>query len=264
MRLSCIALVLIGLLCACDAAIKSDNSVNTSVTVTSSACRSIIFENSEFTDCVAEPQNHEIRLYLNGKNGLPYRSLNALKSALGNKSADVIFAMNAGMYDDAGKPIGYYVENKERIKTLNRKKGGGNFHLLPNGIFSVETDGWHIRTSDDFAENVTARPQYATQSGPMLLIDGKLHPGVSENGVSANIRNAVCINKQGRAHFVISQAAVSFGRLARMMRDTLKCMNALYLDGSVSALWYPAGGRIDDRAQLGPLIAVMKTAKEHK
>lgn len=149
--------------------------------------------------------------------------------------------MNAGMYDDAGKPIGYYVENKQRIKSLNCKKGGGNFHTLPNGVFSLETGGWHIRTSDDFAENVTTRPEYATQSGPMLLTDRKLHPDVSENGVSVNVCNAVCINKQGRAHFIISQGAVSFGRLARMMHDTLKCINALYLDGSASTLWYPAG-----------------------
>jgi prepilin-type processing-associated H-X9-DG protein len=263
-KLSHLSLALIGLLCACGAAVKSNNTAIAANALSSSACRSVIFENSEFSDCIADPQNHDIRLYLNSKDGLPYRSLDALKSALGNKSADVIFAMNAGMYNNAGKPIGYYVENKERIKTLNRKKGGGNFHLLPNGVFSVEADGWHIRTSDDFAENVMERPQYATQSGPMLLIDGKLHPDVSENGVSVNIRNAVCINKQGRAHFVISQGAVSFGRLARMMRDTLKCANALYLDGSVSALWYPAGGRMDGSAQLGPLIAVMKTAKETK
>jgi uncharacterized protein YigE (DUF2233 family) len=251
------------LLCsACDRKADQKSKTVHSKSMTVSACRSVVFENSEFTVCVAIPNNHQIRMYLNDTGKSPYRSLSALKSGLGNNAADVMFAMNAGMYDNAGKPIGYYVENKERLKKLNRKKGGGNFHLLPNGVFSVEKDGWYIRTSDDFADNVTTRPQFATQSGPMLLINGQLHPDISENGESVNIRNAVGIDAQGRAHFVISEGAVSFGKLARMMRDTLKCGNALYFDGSVSSLWYPEGERLDNGARLGPLIVVMKAAKE--
>ncbi len=253
------------LLCsACENSTNQKSKSTQSNATASPDCQSVVFENSEFTDCIAMPKNHNVRMYLNDVSKSPYRSLNALKSGLGNDAASVIFAVNAGMYDDTGKPIGYYVENKVRLKKLNRKKGGGNFHLLPNGVFSVEKDGWHIRTTDDFADNVNTRPQYATQSGPMLLINGQLRPDISENGESVNIRNVVGIDAQGRAHFVISEGAVSFGRLARMMRDTLKCYNALYLDGSVSSLWYPEGERLDSGTALGPLIVVMKAAKEAK
>ena len=105
-------------------------------------------------------------------------------------------------------------------------------------------------------------PDFATQSGPMLVINGKFHPQISANGESVNVRNAVGVDTQGRAHFVISEVPVSFGRLARFMRNELGCANALYLDGTVSSLWYPAGDRQDNDYPLGPLIVVTNAAKE--
>ncbi len=228
----------------------------------SGTCRAAVFEGSEFTRCSALPGKQQINMVLNDDNGTPFRSLRRLEQSLAKKSGNILFAMNGGMFDDEGRPIGYYVEYGKRIKKLNQKAGGGNFHLLPNGVFFGDQSSWQIRTTDYFSENVTTRPDFATQSGPMLVIDGKLHPKIAVNGASINIRNAVGIDADGRAHFVISEVPVSFGKLARFMRDELKCANALYLDGAVSALWYPAGDRQDAGASLGPLIVVTKAAKE--
>jgi uncharacterized protein YigE (DUF2233 family) len=164
------------------------------------------------------------------------------------------------MYDEEGEPIGYYVEDGERHHTLNRNAGAGNFHLLPNGVFYGTGGDWHVTTTDDFAEHVTSRPEFATQSGPMLVIDGKLHPAFDEDGQSTKLRNAVGVDAVGRAHFVISEAPLSFGKLARYFRDRLETPNALFLDGSVSALWDPARERIDETVPLGPLIVVEKRA----
>ena len=163
--------------------------------------------------------------------------------------------MNGGMYDDAGKAIGLAVIDGRQIHTLNRKRGLGNFHLLPNGVFSAEADGWHVRTSDAYAAANPAA-QMATQSGPMLVIGGALHPAFSRDGDSRYIRNAVGIDRAGKAHFVISERAVSFGLIARLFRDRLGCPDALFLDGSVSALWDPAADRIDSTVDLGPLLVV--------
>ena len=223
-----------------------------------SACETTRFESSEFTHCTAVPGRHAIRTVLAGPDGAPLRDLRRLAETLGADAGAVAFAMNGGMYDDAGKPIGYYVESGKRLHTLNRVPGGGNFGLLPNGVFSVEPDGWHVRTADAFAAKVRRRPAYATQSGPMLVIAGKLHPKIAADGESRNIRNAVGVDRAGRAHFVVSDTAVSFGRLARMMRDQLGCPDALYLDGSVSAVWDPATGRIDRTVPLGPLVVVAR------
>jgi uncharacterized protein YigE (DUF2233 family) len=223
-----------------------------------SACRSVIFEDSSLTHCLAVPSRHRISTALAEGDGENYRSLSALAGARDPET--VAFAMNAGMFDDEGDPIGYYVEDSERLKTLNTQDGEGNFHLDPNGVFFGSGDKWEIRTTADFLANVSERPDFGTQSGPMLVIDGKLHPEISTDGESRLIRNSVGIDAKGRAHFVISNAPISFGKLARFYRDELSVSNALYLDGNVSALWNPATGRLDSGAAIGPLIVVEKRA----
>jgi uncharacterized protein YigE (DUF2233 family) len=229
--------------------------------VAGGTCRAMVFEGSEFTTCTAVPGEQNVDTELNDNNGMPVRTLARLANDNANKKSPVMFAMNAGMFDEEGKPIGYYVENGKRLKKLNQNQGGGNFHLLPNGVFFGSGDRWQIRTAQDFADTVTKRPDFATQSGPMLVIGGAFHPQISANGQSLNIRNAVGIDRQGRALFVISEVPVSFGRLARLMRDRLHCANALYLDGTVSSLWYPAGDRLDTGYPIGPIVVVKTTKK---
>jgi prepilin-type processing-associated H-X9-DG protein len=96
----------------------------------------------------------------------------------------------------------------------------------------------------------------------MLVIDGELHEAFEPDGDSHKIRNGVGIDDAGRAHFVISEAPVSFGKFARYFRDVAKTRNALFLDGSVSSLWDPARGRMDGRAPLGPLIVVERKGRQ--
>ncbi|MFZ9396215.1 MAG: phosphodiester glycosidase family protein [Erythrobacter sp.] len=227
---------------------------------TDSACRAVEYEGVPLTHCVADPARHSISTMLADPSGKLYRSLATYAAALGNQAGTVAFAVNAGMYDEEGKPIGYYVERGERLKELNRADGEGNFHLKPNGVFFGSEGKWQVRTADDFYANVGDRPQFGTQSGPMLLIAGKLHPELQDDGPSRAIRNGVGVDAQGKAHFVISDAPVSFGQLARFFRDELKVQNALYLDGSISALWDPPSQRLDSGPPIGPLIVVTKRA----
>lgn len=223
-------------------------------------CSAVIFERHRFTHCIAVPGKHSIMTHVTSSDGLIYRGFGRLQDDLGGRN--IAFAVNGGMYDVLSKPIGYYVEKRERLHSLNRNKGMGNFHLLPNGVFFGGSDtNWQVLSSDQFVERISKRPEFGTQSGPMLLIDGALHPQISENGTSLKIRNAVGVDAAGAAHFVISDEAVSFGALARMMRDIAKTSNALFLDGTVSALWYPASKRMDDLYPLGPLIVVTKLPK---
>jgi uncharacterized protein YigE (DUF2233 family) len=225
-----------------------------------SPCRVEQFEGIPLTHCIAEPARHRIGMVLGPADGAPYRSFAALAAAVPRRAQQVAFAMNGGMYGEDGRAIGYYVENGERQHGLNRGKGGGNFHLLPNGVFYGTGSRWAVRATDDFARTVKKRPEFGTQSGPILVIAGKLHPRISEDGESRYVRNAVGVDAAGRAHFVISEAPLSFGKLARYYRDRLKVREALYLDGNVSALWDPAAARMDDTVPLGPLIVVTKAA----
>lgn len=228
----------------------TDTPTPTPTIAADSACEKVTFEGVTLTHCIADPAQHSIAMVL----GAPYRSFARLAEARGDDLP--VFAMNGGMFDDAGKPIGYYVEGGNRTKELNTNDGAGNFHMKPNGVFYGTGGEWRIRTSESFLANVADRPQFGTQSGPMLLIDGKLHPEITEDGPSKLIRNGVGVDRKGRAHFVISEGPISFGRLARFFRDVADTPNALYLDGSVSALWDPASKRMDNRAPIGPMIVV--------
>jgi len=223
-------------------------------------CQQVEFENSSFTQCIADPAHHHMSIRITGSNGIIYRGFAGLQKDSDQPS--VAFAVNGGMYNLQGVPIGYYVENGERLYKLNRRNGAGNFHLNPNGVF-FGTDGkWQVMTSDDFAINVRQRPDFGTQSGPMLVIDNEIHPKFAKNGQSQYVRNAVGVDENGIAHFVISDAPLSFGKMARFMRDKARTPNALYLDGHVSALWDPYANRMDKRFPLGPLIVVQNARKD--
>ena len=221
-----------------------------------SACSTVTFEDAKLTHCIADPAKHRIVMDLGPDGGAPFRGLANLAAARSAEAAPVAFAMNGGMFDGEGKPIGYYVEGGTRRKELNRNDGSGNFHMKPNGVFFGTGGKWQVRTSEDFYSNVGDRPEFGTQSGPMLLIAGKLHPEITDDGPSRTRRNGVGVDRQGRAHFVISEGPVSFGKLARYFHDVAKTPNALYLDGAVSSLWDPARERMDSLAPIGPIIVV--------
>ena len=219
-------------------------------------CVSLTFEGDDFTVCTARAGEDGISLSLRGADGKPHRRLSRLKSDLGEAAGKVRFAMNAGMFDVRGAPIGLYIENRRQMKAVNTRDGFGNFHLKPNGVFWVGGDGKaHVSATDAYVAQ-KPKPVWATQSGPMLVIDGKLHPKFDDDGDSRHIRNGVGVTEAGDTLFVISDAPVSFGKLARLYRDQLKCDDALYFDGAVSSLWAPSLDRLDARRNLGPMVVV--------
>ena len=221
------------------------------------ACEARSFEGSAFTLCRYDPARHRLELFSRGEDGRPIRSFAALEAHLGGRADGLLFAMNAGMFDEEGRPIGLYVADGEEKRGINFKEGGGNFHLMPNGVFAVDAKGRPlVMTSKDFAAR-RPKVRWATQSGPMLVIGGKLHPAFDKDGESRHVRNGVGACGKDGAWFAISEEPVSFGRFARLFRDDLGCRDALFLDGAVSSLWEP-GSRQDLRAPLGPMVAVFR------
>ena len=220
-----------------------------------SHCSAQAFDGSRFTVCRAP--GGSIELVAAAPDEQPVRRFDALEATLGDRAATVAFAMNAGMFDDAGRPIGLAIVNGREVQAVNRRQGGGNFHLMPNGVFQVTRDGKaSVVTTEKWKPSRDIRT--ATQSGPMLVIDGKLHPAFDADGTSRYIRNGVGIGPDGDALFVISEEPLSFGKFGRFFRDGLKTRNALFLDGSVSALWDPANYRRDQTVPLGPMVVVFK------
>ncbi|GEP00470.1 phosphodiester glycosidase family protein [Methylobacterium haplocladii] len=221
---------------------------------TKGPCRAALSEGESYTICVVDLKRERVRLFWLGRDGAPYASLSSLARAQGSALS---FAMNAGMYDADQAPVGLYVEDGREMKRVSTANGPGNFHLKPNGIFYVKGDKAGVL---DTAHYLKARlkPDFATQSGPMLVIDGKIHPKISEDGPSQKVRNGVGVRDDGRtAIFAISERPVSFGAFARLFKDDLGCRNALFLDGSVSSLYAPGLGRSDLSRPLGPLVGAV-------
>lgn len=224
-----------------------------------SPCAQRSFEGDDFTVCPYRVGD-EIKLVWADAQGQALRSFERLSASGVVDPKRVRFAMNAGMYDAAGAPIGLFVANGREEHALNQQTGDGNFYMQPNGVFLVNTQGRaQILTTVDFAASA---PQavLATQSGPMLVVSGAINAAFSQDGPSRNVRNGVGVCREG-TFFVISAAEVSFGKFARFFRDALGCGTALYLDGAVSSLWVPITGRRDDGYALGPMVVVSDPAK---
>jgi uncharacterized protein YigE (DUF2233 family) len=217
-----------------------------------SPCRHDQFEGSSFLVC-SPASNAKLKLYAAAAAEPAKRRF----QDLGLSETQVAFAMNAGMFGADGRPIGLAVSEGQQVHKIALRPGGGNFGMKPNGVFFVRKSGAaEVVVSENYRPSPDIR--LATQSGPMLVIDGKLHPKFAPDGESRNMRNGVGVAAGGKALFVMSEDPVSLGKLGRFFRDRLKTRNALYFDGSVSSLWSPADGRLDDFTELGPIIVATK------
>jgi uncharacterized protein YigE (DUF2233 family) len=220
-----------------------------------SYCREQAFQGSRFTVC--DNKGGDLQLYAASKLEAPVRSFAELMRKVDPDR--VAFAMNAGMFDEQGRPIGLAQRQGMQIHRVNLRGGPGNFHMKPNGVFIVTCGGKAAMIAQsDAIPLFRCDPQLMTQSGPILVVGGKLHPKLEPDGQSRLIRNGVGVTAQGKPLFVISESAVSLGKFARFFRDALKTPNALYFDGSVSSLWDPASGRQDSHAELGPILVAFK------
>lgn len=217
-------------------------------------CRTQEFEGIPFTVCTAQA-GQDLRLWLHDASGALIGTPERLQAQLA-PGERLVFAMNAGMYAPDRRPVGLYVENGVEAHPIVTAEGPGNFGMVPNGVFCVSEAFAVIETRAFAAAPPACR--YATQSGPMLVIEGALHPKFLAESDSTYIRNGVGVSADGQtAWFVISDRAVTFHHFARFFRDVLGAPNALYLDGSVSRLIVPGEGRADLGLPMGPIVGLV-------
>ncbi|HEY6545448.1 MAG TPA: phosphodiester glycosidase family protein, partial [Dokdonella sp.] len=91
----------------------------------------------------------------------------------------------------------------------------------------------------------------ATQSGPMLVVAGKINPNFDQASDSLKLRSGVCALTPQEVVFAVSEVPVSFHAFARLFRDGIGCRDALYLDGTLSRVWT----RADGYAGASPIVA---------
>jgi uncharacterized protein YigE (DUF2233 family) len=224
------------------------------------ACASKAFDGSSFTVCAFDPRRDDLRLFWKDPDDRPFGSLSVLAESLRANGEQLVFAMNAGMFREDQSPVGLYVEKGRTLhKADTHGDGGSNFHLRPNGVFWIGDGVAGVTETNRF---LASRPaaRYATQSGPMLVIDGRIHPKIRPEGTSAKIRNGVGVDDNGEVVFAIAEEPVTFDAFARLFRDGLGCQNALFLDGSLSSLYAPELKRDDELEPIGPIVGVVRPA----
>lgn len=206
---------------------------------------------------VANPKKQDIALYWKNEQGQILKSLQNLKKHVERQHKPLLFAMNAGMFNADFSPHGLFIQDYKTIAPLDTGNGEGNFYMHPNGIFYLTTDKQAVVCkSTDFKPEKNI--QYATQSGPMLVINGTIHPAFKKGSANLNIRNGVGILPDNQIIFAISETPVNFYDFALFFQQR-GCKNALYLDGFVSRVYLPEKNRMPTDGQFGVIIGVTQT-----
>jgi uncharacterized protein YigE (DUF2233 family) len=217
-----------------------------------SPCVPRSFEGAPYVTCTIDLRKHHLRTFWADEDGEPYGGFSRLPRSF--RGAPLVFAMNAGMYHADRSPVGLYIENGEIVRQANTRDGRGNFHLKPNGVFFIDGDRAGVLATERFLAK-RPRVDFATQSGPMLVIDGQLHPRFLRHSDSRKIRNGVGMLDAHTAVFAISERPVTFFEFAQLFRQGLGVKNALFLDGSISRLYAPGLDRADAPFPMGPIVA---------
>ena len=225
--------------------------------IESNIAEKVTLDDNTYDTYIIDLRKSSFTFHRTDDNGKRLETFSNLKKYFDEKSQKLIFATNGGIYEPSLKPLGLYVEKGEEITPLNLKKGSDNFYMEPNGVFYIKEGKAFIEETDNFEEG-SQDLDYATQSGPMLLINGMFHPRFVANSENKNIRSGVGIIDENRIVIAISNQPVNFYDFANLFKKRFQCKNALYLDGAISKMYLPELNRtyLDGNIQFGSFICV--------
>ena len=225
-------------------------------------CIIYAFKSEEKTNILSHTvdlKKQNLKLYWKNDKGEILKSFKNLNNHIKSKKETLVFAMNGGMYMKNRTSLGLFIENGVTKKKINKvKEAFGNFYMQPNGIFYItdSNQGFVCQTDSFVNKNI----KYATQSGPMLVIDGKMHPKVKKGSKNLNNRNGVGIIPNNKLVFAMSKEKINFYNFATYFKS-LGCKNALYLDGYVSRTYLPKKGFNYLGGNFGVIIGETKKSK---
>ncbi|KTC95838.1 hypothetical protein Lery_2133 [Legionella erythra] len=135
-------------------------------------------------------------------------------------------AINGGFFDDNYNSLGLRIKDKKQLNPLKQISWWGVFYIKNNHAYLASARQFYASNQIDFA----------VQSGPRLLVNGKIPPlkaGRAE-------RTALGITQDGHVIILVTDhAAMSTTELAQLMKaPPLNCLNALNLDGGNSTQLY--------------------------
>lgn len=218
------------------------------------------FAGKRYTVCRVDIRKERLQLFHRDETGQPFKRFEHLMSWLQPRGERLVFAMNGGMYHRDFSAVGLFVSDGRQITPLNTSSGEGNFFLKPNGVFLITEKAARVVESSEY-RHLHEKVLIATQSGPLLVHGGRIHPAFKPGSVSRLFRNGVGISSPDTVVFVISEEPVNFHEFAMFFRDGLHCPDALFLDGTISSLYSTQLQRSDFRMDLGPIIGIAEPVK---
>jgi uncharacterized protein YigE (DUF2233 family) len=215
------------------------------------------FKNKTF-DVYAVEDIRSIQMFWKDANSSIYQRFSRVNAQVEKEGRVLKMATNGGIYMKDNSPLGLYVEQGVQRKKINKSKNEyGNFYLQPNGVFYVTDSSAHIVPTDKY-ERYKRGVRYATQSGPMLVVNGEINKKFDKDSKHNNIRNGVGVTKDGKVYFIISNQPLSLHAFASFFKEGLECHNALYLDGAISKMYLPDLNRMQLDGNFGVIIGIVE------
>lgn len=226
----------------------------------SPALQTITFRGQGFLIRSVDPQKEDLRLFWKDDQGNLLHDFAGLDKYAAAKGEHLIFAANAGMFEPDSRPVGLLMQEGNETSPLNLNDGTGNFYMKPNGVFLINEKHEALVVESNAYPTLLTPVTCATQSGPLLVHGGDILPDFIEDSKNLQIRSGVGVRKDGIIEFAISRKPVNFYDFAALFLTRLKCLNALYLDGHISA-FYVLGEKDAVPHSFGPMIGVVEKEK---
>lgn len=201
------------------------------------------FNDKIFCAYIVNKDNDDINFHYKTAQDQNFSTLEKVKEKLETDTlTKVRMITNGGMYSPNNEPQGLYIENFKELKSLDidNPKDGTNFYMMPNGVFYVDSlNNFGVLTTELFQnKRINSVPiKHATQSGPMLLINGSLHPNFVKNSKNEKIRSGVGVTQDNKLVFLITNDDCNFYDFASCFQDIFNCKDALFLDGAISKMY---------------------------
>ena len=213
-----------------------------------------------FDGYIVDPKQEDIQFY-HLRGGQKIKTIDQLRKVVKAQGKELAFATNGGIFKPDFNPEGLYKENGQELVPLNLNAGPATFtnfySIPPNGVFYLEKNGTAGICKREDYNTFAGRAFNATQSGPMLIINGKINSEFNKNSQSKNIRSGVGVTGSGKVVFIISKNPSNFYNFASIFKY-YGCQNALYLDGAISEMYLPSIGHKNTANAFSTFIAISK------
>lgn len=220
--------------------------------------QNILYQGNSYTTYQVDTSKSELRLFWKKSDGQRFANALALEAWAKGHNRKLVFATNGGIFEKNKHPSGLYVEGGLTKSPLNTGTGWGNFYLKPNGVFVLRDEGTQIIETESYQDDPSIK--YAVQSGPLLVLKGKIHPLFRKGSKNIYIRSGVGVREDSTVLFAITNNEVNFFDFASFFLHRLNCEDALYLDGLISRMYLPQLERMERDGSFSSLFAVFEDA----